>query len=422
MFLTGLRLFLILFVGSSCSAIANDQMAEIGQDITFGKRYIISSSALNEDREILVSLPASYQTSGRIYPVIYVLHGDFYFKYGVAYAEQLARQGNIPEAIIVGVTHGLNDNSYLVHGTPKADKFVEFIEKDVLPFVDGNFRTVGHRTLAGWHHTASFTLHILLNRPELFTGYVAASPFPLRLEEVNLQTLSEVLNRDPENVKTLYFGADDLESMIGESANEFATLLETEIPDSLRWFYNNKANDIEITDTVYRFLHPGLREVFRDFKSPEFSDIEAFNQQGGLTFMDGFFAHRSKKYGVVDKISPQAIFGLLRLAMGADDIVLFEKVLGSNQIVAEEWHVNWYNRFGRFLLKHQKAAKASSLFFETANLYPNHVQTHAALAGAYQMNHQPEAALATIETAIKLARAQSDPQLQSLIEEKAQIN
>jgi predicted alpha/beta superfamily hydrolase len=58
-----------------------------------------------------------------------------------------------------------------------ADAFLKFIESELKPMIESNYKIDGARqTLMGNGYGGLFTLHVLFKRPELFQTYIASSP------------------------------------------------------------------------------------------------------------------------------------------------------------------------------------------------------------------------------------------------------
>ena len=74
-------------------------------DVTVGGRYSLSSEILNEQRDILISLPESYQHSVHKYPVVFVLDAEFLFDLTRSISTIRAARNQMPESIIVGITN-----------------------------------------------------------------------------------------------------------------------------------------------------------------------------------------------------------------------------------------------------------------------------------------------------------------------------
>jgi hypothetical protein len=131
--------------------------------------FQITSAILRETRRILIRLPESYAQSapGRRYPVTVVVDGDFLLAPVAIASDELSRNGQIPESVIVGIenfggadplaanTKRVNDltppglsvsGSGLNEG---GDRFLDFIENEVLPAVDAQFKTAAPRAFVG---------------------------------------------------------------------------------------------------------------------------------------------------------------------------------------------------------------------------------------------------------------------------------
>jgi pimeloyl-ACP methyl ester carboxylesterase len=124
-----------------------------------GRAYHIESAILKETRRINVSFPNSYQRSAadRRYPVTIVLDGEASLPAAAAVSDELTANGQIPEAIIVAIenTNRLRDltppgisvsGSGLNEG---GDRFLDFIEQELLPAIDRQLRGAAPRTLIG---------------------------------------------------------------------------------------------------------------------------------------------------------------------------------------------------------------------------------------------------------------------------------
>ncbi|HVR44790.1 MAG TPA: alpha/beta hydrolase-fold protein [Thermoanaerobaculia bacterium] len=144
-----------------------------------------------------VALPRSHGTPGRRFPVIYLLDADYSFLIVRNIVDHLSERGALGEAIVVGIAYD-GPPQYRLHRTRDytptfvADggygrelqkvsgggpKFLEVIEKEIIPLVDASYATVkGDRTLSGHSYGGLFTVWTMLTRPELFRSYVAVSP------------------------------------------------------------------------------------------------------------------------------------------------------------------------------------------------------------------------------------------------------
>lgn len=152
----------------------------------------ISSKRLNEDREITIGLPASFDKhTNQKYPVLILLDGDFLFD---AFQGALS-YGNywddFPEVIIVGITQNKNnerENDCAVdeNGLPteKGEAFFEFIGLELLPYIEKKYRAATFKMIAGLDTTAGFLNCYLYKDVPLFDAYISMSPeLPSGMEE-----------------------------------------------------------------------------------------------------------------------------------------------------------------------------------------------------------------------------------------------
>jgi len=98
----------------------------------------------------------------------------------------------VPECIIVGLGYaGENPDygklregelspaplSFMGNSTGHAAEFLGTLEHTIIPFIAQNYRVdPAYRVLAGSSLGGLFTLYAMYTRPELFQGYIAASP------------------------------------------------------------------------------------------------------------------------------------------------------------------------------------------------------------------------------------------------------
>lgn len=129
----------------------------------------------------LKKYPPLYKEPRKSYPVLYLLDSDVYFGMAAATARLLQWENKLPGVIIVGVNYGLS-NWWEKRGQdyfPSADgtsKYLEMCEKELIPYVDSNFRTdAKQRILFGHSAGGVFTFYSLFSNPGLFDGYISAS-------------------------------------------------------------------------------------------------------------------------------------------------------------------------------------------------------------------------------------------------------
>lgn len=146
----------------------------------------IKSDVLNEARELIIHLPNNYPLhKGVEYSVLYLLDGQRNFAHAVGTLDLLNQSKMAQEMIVVGITntqrtrdftptYDENYNEWGISGG--ADKFLEFVEKELKPYVRKNYRTNGFDVLSGHSLGGLLSIYTLQTKPDLFQGYFAFSP------------------------------------------------------------------------------------------------------------------------------------------------------------------------------------------------------------------------------------------------------
>lgn len=124
----------------------------------------VFSPQLHNERDIIVYLPPSYNTSNKRYAVLYMQDGQNLFdpatsfagEWGVDEAMELLSNKEGLEAIIVGIPNmgatRIAEYSPFIdqyYGGGKGNQYVGFIANTLKPLIDQSFRTLPHRRTTG---------------------------------------------------------------------------------------------------------------------------------------------------------------------------------------------------------------------------------------------------------------------------------
>jgi predicted alpha/beta superfamily hydrolase len=114
-----------------------------------------------------------------------------------------------------------------------AKKFLEFIEKEVIPFVESNYRvSQANRGLGGYSYGGLFSLYTLFSQPELFSIYYAGSP-SIDYDKGILFNLEKDYSISHKNLKAKLFmsaGEKEDSSMINNMVKMVDVLKSREYP------------------------------------------------------------------------------------------------------------------------------------------------------------------------------------------------
>ena len=154
---------------------------------------VVSGHQPGRQYQLHIALPASFATSPeKRYPVLFVTDGYWDFPNLVSSYSNLIYDKVVPECLIVGLGYAGENLEYGVlrnwdlspapvfdqgENSGHAAEFLQLIEQEIIPLVEREYRgDPRHRVLAGSSLGGLFTLYAMLTKPELFEGYIAASP------------------------------------------------------------------------------------------------------------------------------------------------------------------------------------------------------------------------------------------------------
>jgi uncharacterized protein len=274
-------IFIILAILVAGSAV--DAAQQAGTDIVIGKKITMRSAVLSENRDILIYTPADYDKNKDRHPVLYVLDGEDNFHYASGVVRFRAMYRVSPDMIVVGIvntdrnrdmtpTRAKTDfrgrEAAWLKTTGGADNLLRFLETEVIPIVDKNYRTQPFRILTGHSFGGLFVMHAFLSRPELFNAFISVSASFWYDEEVLLKRAEAKLAALNYKDKTLYFsvGGKEHELQVGNN-QQFARLLREKTPQGLRWKFEYLALDSHGSQAL-RALYNGLEFVYENWQAP----------------------------------------------------------------------------------------------------------------------------------------------------------
>jgi predicted alpha/beta superfamily hydrolase len=209
----------------------------------------LQSRVLGEERRLLVHLPDSYaRQPSRRYPVLYVLDGERQDLHTAATARVMARLGSMPEVLVVGVVNPSRATRLRDYNPPypaeedndkvtdrQGDRFLRFLETEVIPYIEGRYRTQPTRMLAGHSLGGLFALYTLFERPALFQARFAFSA-SLWVAETRLrQELDRALKANPAPTSFLYMSLGEEERVSHPPFELFVAVLRRSAGPGLRW-------------------------------------------------------------------------------------------------------------------------------------------------------------------------------------------
>lgn len=158
--------------------------AQENSPFTTGFEETIPSKILGQQRKIWIHIPNSnggnkIKDRGN-YPVIYLLDGSENFNTVVSITEHMTESSLCPPIIVVGILHA-DRLSELTIGSDKelpgvvgnGEKFMSFVEKELIPYVDATYPTTTYKTFIGHSLGGLTVMNTFLHKPNLFNSYVS---------------------------------------------------------------------------------------------------------------------------------------------------------------------------------------------------------------------------------------------------------
>ena len=204
----------------------NDLVKSLPQSnsIVIGEVDSLYSNELQEERKIWIHIPESFsnkENKNKKYPVLYLLDGPSHFYSLSGMVRQLSSVNAntvLPEMIIIGIsntnrsrdltpTHVDIDfftNDSIQYESGGGTKFLDFIDKELIPYVEENYPASNHRTLIGHSFGGLSVINALINKKDLFKNYLAIDP-SLWWDNMAFKNVAEsIITKNNYNKKSLY--------------------------------------------------------------------------------------------------------------------------------------------------------------------------------------------------------------------------
>jgi predicted alpha/beta superfamily hydrolase len=333
----------------------------------------IVSSNLHEPRNMSIYLPDDYAYSDSKYPVLYLLDGGTHLQHASGAVDYLSTQGSIPDIIVVAI-HNIDRSRDFspvhVDNIPTsggAEKFLGFLSKELVPYMESNYRTAGFDILLGHSFGGTFIGYTLLAKPNLFDAYLAVSPYLMFADNLVVKEASEKL-KPFKDTKYFYMTVGN-EARYFETLEEYSSIMTEKAGESVEFKYVKMMEENHGT-TPYITVFSGLRFIFNDWQMPP-EMLEA-----DLKAIDDHYMMVSLKYGI-EVATPELVIN----------------ALGYRYLQAEDYK------------------KAIATFKKNVERYPGSANVYDSLGEAYENNGEPEKAAKSYKKAVSLGEKNGDANL-----------
>ncbi len=331
------------------------------------------STILKEDRPLVIQLPKSYYDKPKShYGVLYLLDGQRNIDHTAGTLDILHQSDAAPELIIVGInntdrsrdlTPTINEDT---RGGPLGsggggDQFLDFIETELIPYINKKYRTRDFKILAGHSAGGLLAIHSLQSRPQLFQAHFAFSPSVWWSVRKTIKRTLAFMAKTPQLNNNLYMNIGSEGGEMRDVYDGLVNGLQQNMPAGFA-FKSQAFDNVPHNLTAAAGQFAAFRHLFLPI------DMPAIKAQKGLGAIKQYYQAVSAQYGYT--------------------------ILPSEGVI---------NNTGYFFLMNKKEIKTAIQLFEfNSQNYSDSANTHDSLAEAYEQDGQINKAIEQVDLALKL--------------------
>ena len=271
--------------------------------LTLGETFAIESKVMAEQRRVIVWTPPHYAIGTRAYPVLYLTDADRQFGHTVTTVEFLSRNGRMPPMIVVGLfntdrTRDLtpykdSDTDGQLPAAGGGDRFLRFIETELVPWVENRYRTERFRAFAGHSFGGLFAMHALAARPNLFNAVIAVSPSLAWRQGEAAKRMDTMLTQQRTLKGALYVTLGDEGQAMKAGLDRLRTVLEEKAGKGLRWDLVEMLDE-DHGSIVLRSHYNAFEKIFDGWRLPR---TRNGTFTGGMKAVEAHYAKLSDRLG-----------------------------------------------------------------------------------------------------------------------------
>ncbi|REL27453.1 alpha/beta hydrolase [Thalassotalea euphylliae] len=363
---------LIIVITLTLLALIHSAQAKVRGSSTLDGLY---STILDEQRDLIVQLPNSYELNkNRNYPVLYLLDGQRNFQHVVGTLDLLNQSHMADEMIIVAIKNTYRtrdftptyDESYNRWGiSGGADKFLDFIEQELFPYVNKKYRTNGFDIISGHSLSGLLAIYSLQTRPSLFQAHFAFSP-SLWWHEKTIVKSAKTFYADKRPLNNyLYTNMGNEGGHMLTSFQQYKEILKTNAREGFGYHADLIEQEGHNT-TALAGHNQAFIQLFKHLSPPQ-TDIDE-----GLEAVLQFYKEAAKQYGSALRPSYQT-----------------------------------YKKLAYAALKEKEFVKAIQIFETYIDAYPNNSGAYFRLAQAHEMNNELNKAIKMVDKALTLSQIEN---------------
>jgi predicted alpha/beta superfamily hydrolase len=173
--------------------------------------------------------------------------------------------------IIVGIVSSDRERDYLPTPSTEqptgggADKFLRFINSELVPLIDSTYPASSDRCIIGHSAGGLFAIYALENQPELFNSFICIDPSLWYDDQSYVRKMSEFLKNNKGSKKSIFVSLSNEEEM---GVFSFIEVLEKFAPEGLKWDYIHYKNETH-NSLGFKSICAGFEMIYKDWKIKE---------------------------------------------------------------------------------------------------------------------------------------------------------
>lgn len=274
-----LSTFLILLFCNNTFSQKNEDK----KPFSIGEIIELESSILNEKRILNIYLPEGYHPdSAATYQVIYLLDGsedeDFIHVVGLVQFTNFPWVDMLPKTIVVGIGNidrkrdftyptSVEEIQEAFPTSGKSANFISFLEKELQPFIDKNYKTNSNKMLLGQSLGGLVATEILFKKPSLFSHYIIISPSLWWDDQTLLKVEPTFLKSDFHKNLSVFVGVgnEDKYTVMETDARSLFAILQKEEKENIDAHFKFFEN-LTHADILHLAIYDAFRVLFKKEK------------------------------------------------------------------------------------------------------------------------------------------------------------
>jgi predicted alpha/beta superfamily hydrolase len=367
--IVGIAVIAVVIAGLFGGNVFAQQTAKI----FIGENMNFHSGILNEDRTLYIYTPAGYDSGEDRYPVLYMLDGGQHFVHVSGIIHYLSSVGRIPQMIMVAIpntrrTHDLTPTYNEEFPTSGGgENFLSFLNEELIPHIDQNYRTHPYRILAGHSLAGTFAVYVLLTQPDLFGAYISISPSIGWDDGVLVKRAKSFFQKQARFKKYFYLTLGDEGDWKYSFFKDLTDTIRRTRPQDFIWEFKHMKNESHVS-IPHRSIYDGLELLYKDWAVTD--EVAA----GGLEPILNHYRRLTDKFGYT--VSPSEAY---------------------------------LNILGYEFLNIRNLEEALKIFAHNIKLHPNSANVYDSYGEALERDGQLEKALENYQIAYNKGKENSDP-------------